>query len=171
MFMRHTSSTVVEEQKMTAQRHLKMRDEALEAIDHGTHYPWPLFARLQAKKFYSDLIEALIGAVWIDSGSMDQCEAMLTRLGILPYMERMLRDKVHVQHPKEELTKAAGSEKITYALDVHEREDGEKEWLCKILLGERVIADVEEGVNKEEVKTKAAAETLAFLNRERGAQI
>ena len=169
--MRHTSSSIIEEQKATAQRHLKMREETLEAIARGTHYPWPLFARLQAKKFYSDLIEALIGAVWIDSGSMEQCEALLTRLGILPYMERMLRDEVHIQHPKEELTKAAGSQKITYALDVREGEDGAKEWLCKILIGEQVIADVDEGVNKEEVKTKAAAEALMFLNMERGVTV
>jgi dsRNA-specific ribonuclease len=171
MFMRHTSPAIVEEQKSTVKRHERMRDEVNDAIAHGTHYPWALLARLQMKKFYSDLIEALLGAVWIDSGSIEQCEIMLTHLGILPYLERILRDNVHVQHPKEELTRAAVSEKIKYVIDVREGEDGEKEWLCKIHLGERIIASVEGGVNKEEVKTKAAAEALTFLNAERGVAI
>jgi dsRNA-specific ribonuclease len=169
MYMRHTSPAIFEEQKATVKRHDKMRNEINEAIAHGTHYPWALLARLQTKKFYSDLIEALLGAVWLDSGSIGRCEAMLIQLGILPYLERMLRDNVHVQHPKEELTKVAGSVKVKYEIDVKDGEFGEKEWLCKLWLGERVIADIKDGVNKEEVKTKAAAVALAFLKEERRA--
>lgn len=89
-FMRHTSPTVAEVQTSTLKRYAELRDGIKRAIEHGTHYPWALLARLQAQKFYSDLVESLLGAVWIDSGSFDTCREIVERMGILDYLRRIL---------------------------------------------------------------------------------
>ncbi|KAL7785817.1 hypothetical protein V8C37DRAFT_393414 [Trichoderma ceciliae] len=168
-FMRHASLPIGIEQKETTLRHAALRGQLIDAMENGTHYPWALLAALKPKKFYSDMFEALLGAVWIDSGSMAACEAVIGRFGLLRYLDRLLRDDVQVQHPKEELGKWAVSETVVYELSVKGNSDspGEKEFFCKVLIGEREVVEVRGGVNKEEVKTKAATEALKILAEEK----
>lgn len=111
-FLRHASSGLISAQSETRQRHQEEREDILRTIHHGAIYPWALLLRLQAKKFFSDLFEFVLGAIWVDSGSLAQCEAFLARMGMMSYLGRILRDSVHIQHPKEELTKLAGAEKV-----------------------------------------------------------
>jgi dsRNA-specific ribonuclease len=166
-FMRHASVAIGLEQNSTAERHQALRDDILAAMETGTHYPWALLARVRAKKFFSDLFEALLGAVWVDSGSHEVCEAVLARFGILSYLDRILRDNVHVQHPKEELGHWAVTQTVTYKIDVQETREGDKKYLCKVLVGNRVVAEVDDGVSKEEAKTKAAQEAVKLLRMEK----
>jgi dsRNA-specific ribonuclease len=166
-FLRHASPVVGTEQASTAERYARLRGEIVEAMEHGTHYPWALLARLQAKKMFSDQVEALIGAVWIDSGSLMVCQDIVRRLGILKYLDRLIRDKVQVQHPKEVLGIYAGNEVVTYQVDVAQKSKGEREYKCKVLVGRRLVAAVEDGVSKEEVKTKAATEAVKVYDLER----
>ncbi|POR32920.1 Dicer-like protein 2 [Tolypocladium paradoxum] len=166
-FMRHASVGIGLEQNSTLERHQALRDEILAAMEIGTHYPWALLARVRAKKFFSDLFEALLGAVWVDSGSKEACEAILARFDILSYLDRIIRDKVHVQHPKEELGHWAVTQTVTYKIDVRETRDGDKTYLCKVLVGTRVVAEVDDGVSTEEATTKAAQEAVKLLRMEK----
>lgn len=166
-FMRHASIAIGLEQDAMVARHKNMRDDILAAMEHGTHYPWALLARLQAKKFFSDVFEALLGAVWVDSGSMDTCAGIASRFGILPYLDRMLRDGVHVQHPKEELGKWAVTETVTYDIKVEEGSDGGREYACGVRVGSRLVVEVDGGVSREEVKTKAAEQAVRILTKEK----
>jgi dsRNA-specific ribonuclease len=162
-FMAHSSWELALSQKATARRHATLRGEIREAMAAGDNYPWALLARLQAQKYYSDLFESLLGAVYVDSGSFEECDALLERAGVLPYLERMLRDGVKVWHPKEELGQLAGTDKVRYVIDVKEGEDdGAREFQCRVVAGERVIADVRGGVSREEVKIRAAEEGIRF---------
>jgi dsRNA-specific ribonuclease len=165
-FMRHASMPIGLVQATVSDSHQALRNEILTAISEGTHYPWALLARLQAKKFYCDIFEALLGAVWIDSGSIDECKSIVSRFGITSYLERILRDNVHVQHPKEELGKLALSETVNYKMEIKADDAGEKEYSCQVLVGERLVAEVDGGLNKEEVKTKAATEAVRILTME-----
>lgn len=168
-FMRHAANSIGIEQMATMTRHAALRDKILDAMENGTHYPWALLAALNPRKFYSDLFEAVLGAVWVDSGSMDACRAVCAQFGLMKYLERLLRDKVHVQHPKEELGKWANSETVVY--DFHTEDvvesPGDKEYFCKVVIGERVVVEVRGGINKEEIKTKAATESLKILVEEK----
>ncbi|KAM0425209.1 hypothetical protein ACHAPT_009526 [Fusarium lateritium] len=166
-FMRYTSPAIGNEQARTVTHFEKLRREIVEAIQHGTHYPWTLLARFQPKKFYSDLFEALIGAVWVDSGSIETCEGVLQRFGIMPYLERIIRDKVHIKHPKEELGALAVEKKVEYNYTVL---DGvEPEYVCRLKVGGRLMADVRGGLNKEEIMTRAAEQAVKRLNEEKRA--
>ena len=166
-FMRHMSPKLGAVQVATTKRHAELRDEINTAIHHGTHYPWALLAKLQAQKFYSDIVESLLGAVWVDSGSLDVCREIVERMGILPYMRRILQDKVQTWHPKEEIGILAKTETVRYVIDkrvVDEPEEGERrQYYCKIFIGEEEVVEVGGGVSKEEIKTKAAERAVQLL--------
>ncbi|SPO03482.1 related to Dcl-2 dicer RNA helicase/RNAseIII CAF [Cephalotrichum gorgonifer] len=165
-FMMHSSPVIGIEQGIGRQRHAALRGDILAAFESSPNYPWALLSRLRARKFYSDLFESLIGAIWTDSGSIEACEALLERFGLLGFLRRILRDGVHVTHPKEELGQLAGDRKVRYDIDMWLDDDGEKVFTCQVFVGEELKADVKDGVDKEEVKTKAAEVAVRAMKGE-----
>ncbi|SLM35887.1 dicer-like protein 2 [Lasallia pustulata] len=112
-FMRTSSADVRRAQHACAARFDALREQIRNALEHGDAYPWALLSRLEAEKFFSDIVEAVLGAVYIDSlGSIPACEAVLERFGLLAYLRRALDEKVRLLHPKEEVGVLAGNEKV-----------------------------------------------------------
>ncbi|KAK1754599.1 dicer-like protein 2 [Echria macrotheca] len=167
-FMRHASGDMGIVQQATQKRYEELRGEIVDALQTGSHYPWAQLAKLQAQKFYSDLFESVLGAVWVDSGSIEACKGVVERVGILPMMRRLLADGVKVLHPKEELSQRALGKKVDYQISVVEvGEDKEsREFACRVVLESRVLAEVTGGVTKEEAKTRAAAIACSVLQGE-----
>ncbi|PSR90511.1 ATP-dependent helicase DCL-2 [Coniella lustricola] len=163
-FMRQSSPELVTERELTQIRHKALRESILEAMHSGTHYPWALFARLRAQKFYSDFFEALVGAVWVDSGpDFEACQEFLTRSGLLRYLRRLLQDKVHVLHPKEELGRLAGNETVAYVVRQEESSAGGNEWLCQVEVGGQLVAEENGCLFKEEARVKAATRACEMI--------
>lgn len=99
-WLQHSSPTILEEQRITYARFEKNNAEIAEALCTGKYYPWAALTRLQAPKFFSDMIESLIGAVYLDSyGNIEVVCKLLRVLGILDTLERIIRDNVDVLHP------------------------------------------------------------------------
>lgn len=170
-FMKHGSFDIGNKQPEVERRHESLRHDILHAMESGTHYPWTLLAKLHANKFYSDLVESLLGAVWVDSGSMHACKQVLERMGILPHLHRLIQDRVHALHPREELCILAGDKEVKYDVHVHKMDDGSEELTCTVFVGESQIIEVACGVSNDEVKTRAAEEAvslLRFANRKSG---
>ncbi|KAI1428743.1 RNase3 domain-containing protein [Xylaria sp. FL1777] len=163
-YMRHGSPDITTAQRAAEQRHAAEREAILDAIAHGTEYPWTQLAHLALPKFFSDMFESLIGAVWSDSGSMETCKVILERIGILPYLRRMLSDNVDVRHPKNKLGELVGRSgyKVRYETETR-NEAGVKDLLCKVFVDEKFIVEVSGGVNLQEVVTKAADEAYHML--------
>jgi dsRNA-specific ribonuclease/ERCC4-related helicase len=168
-FMKHASLAMGLEQSATAERHKKLRGQILEAMTTGKYYPWHLLSLLRAKKFFSDLVEALMGAVWVDSGCIDTCQSIMERMGILAYMDRIIRDDVQALHPKERIGVLAVDKKVKYAIDIVHGEGQEKEYFCTLHIGDRVVTRVGQGISKEEVQVKAATEAVKILEAEMAA--
>lgn len=165
-FMMHTSTVMGVEQGLGKARHAEMRGDIITALEHSPDYPWALLSRLRARKFYSDLFESLLGAVWVDSGCMKTCEALIERLGLVKHMERFLRDGVEVTHPKEQVGHLAGDRKVRYDIDIRQDAALEKAFTCQLFVGEELKAEVLDGVDKEEVKTKAAEVAVKVMKEE-----
>jgi len=172
-FMRHHSPDLGAEQVRTAKRHAELRDQINAAIETGSHYPWALLARLQAPKFFSDIVESLLGAVWIDCGSFWVCHEILERAKILPYLRRIINEGLHTLHPKEELGMLADTLTVRYDIEMRRKtaldtEDvanamGEREYLCRVFVGEVEVVAVDGGVSRGEVQTKAAEMAVTIL--------
>jgi dsRNA-specific ribonuclease len=156
-FLRHGSPRLGAVQQDTSARYADLRDSIVDAFENGSHYPWALLARLKAQKFFSDMVESLLGAIWIDSGSFETCTAVVECMGILPYFRRILKDKVETLHPKEELGMLADSETVKYVISSKIGGiDASREYLCTVFVGDTRVIEVDGGVSPEEVKTKAA---------------
>ncbi|KAG8214301.1 hypothetical protein J3R82DRAFT_7412 [Butyriboletus roseoflavus] len=103
--LQHSSPVILEDQKLTFNRYSKVKDEIEGALTMGEMFPWAALTRLQAPKLFSDMIESLIGAVYLDSeGNMDTVRALLSKLGVLSHLDRIIRDDVDVLHPVSRLS-------------------------------------------------------------------
>ncbi|KAF7927096.1 hypothetical protein BELL_0782g00030 [Botrytis elliptica] len=174
-FLRHSSVSFSIYQKEALARHAELREQILQVIYTGDRFPWALLSRLDARKFFSDMIESLLGAVWIDSGSMEVCTQLLERMGVLKYMRRILKEGVRIMHPKEELGIVADAENVKYVLrrekmggdnaNADDDADGEVrvEYRCTVFVGGEEIVEVGGGVRKEEIQARAAEEAVRIL--------
>lgn len=165
--MRHASPSVRLAQQNCLARYAIVYTAISSSLAHGDHYPWTALARLEPPKFFSDIVESILGAIFIDThGSLSDCESFLEHLGLMPYLRRVLVNEIAVLHPKEELGQLADRDKVKYVLG-KEGEEGEERLTCTVFVGERPIVRVGDGLSPMEVETRAADETCSILRRER----
>ena len=152
------------------------------ALGHSVVYPWQEFAAFAPEKVFSDMIEALLGAVYIDtSGDLKSCDALLRRFGILGWVETALEKEARIRHPKEELGILARIEKVRYRVWIEKVDDciavpvgklakaGEEKlvfekrrYWCKLFVGEKEIC-IAQGWNRIEAEIAAANEAVRIL--------
>ncbi|EFQ99474.1 hypothetical protein MGYG_02485 [Nannizzia gypsea CBS 118893] len=158
-YMAHSASLdILETQQAMACTFEKLRDEIDDALRSGTRYPWTLLSTLNAPKFFSDIVESILGAIFIDSrGSIMACHKFLARIGLMGYLSRVLEDDgIDFMHPKQRLGIVAQSLSVKYIVsDVHVK-PGVTQWKCQVLVGDQEISRVEDGVSQNQVRAKAA---------------
>ncbi|KAL2040995.1 hypothetical protein N7G274_006453 [Stereocaulon virgatum] len=164
--MRHGSLAVRTAQQFCLARLKPLQDQISETLAHGSHYPWSLLARLEPPKFLSDTIESLLGAIYIDThGSLPTCRAFLEHIGLMSYLRRVMDEKIALLHPKEELGRLADREKVQYVMG-EEGEEGKVRLTCGVLVGEREVVRVGDGLGRMEVQTRAADVACGILKGE-----
>jgi len=164
--MRHASPHIAREQKACLERYAELHDTTADLLAHGTHYPWTALAQLEPPKFMSDMVESLLGAIYIDShGSLSTCKSFLEHLGLMSYLRRVMATDVALLHPKEELGQLANQDKVKYELG-KEVVEGEQRLNCRIIVGEREVVRVEGGRAIMEIQTRAADAGCRILRRE-----
>lgn len=169
-FMRHSASSEIKiAQKSTSSTYQELRGKIHEALYNSTAYPWALLSQLEASKFFSDLVESLLGAVFVDSrGSMEACHLFLEKIGLLPYMRHILSVKIDLLHPKEKVGHVARSLRVLYDTRREPAPDHKNQkrwkWLCSLSVGDEVVVELTDGVNAMEVETRAAATAVSILN-------
>ena len=99
----HSSAHVLDDQTKTFDSFVKWRGSIESDLGQGKIFPWAPLTRLQAPKFFSDIIESIIGAVYLDSrGDLSKGGAVqhvMRKLGILDVLEWIVRDDVDILHP------------------------------------------------------------------------
>ncbi|OCK75355.1 hypothetical protein K432DRAFT_337600 [Lepidopterella palustris CBS 459.81] len=160
-FLRYSSPEIFKLQQEAITRHQALRQEILHALQHGRRYPWHLLARTDPQKLFSDIVESVIGAIYIDScGDLSACERFVKRLGILEYLERVISDGLDCLHPKERLGHLAVSDKVEY-VPIGNGEDGG--YKCQVKVGGREFGSVVEGLKRVNVETEAAWRAVRIL--------
>ncbi|KAI0407085.1 RNase3 domain-containing protein [Xylaria palmicola] len=163
-YMRYGSPDITQAQQAVDKCHKAERELILDAIANSTEYPWAQLSHLNIPKFFSDMFESLIGAVWVDSGSMEACKQVVERVGILPYLRRIISEKIDVRHPKAKLGELVGQDGMTVRYEAEVRQEGGvKDLFCKVFVDEEFIVEVDRGVNPQEVVTKAARQAYYKL--------
>ena len=161
----HSSSKVFEDQINTNTRFRKRREEIEESLTTGTIFPWASLTRLQAPKFFSDMIESIIGAIFLDSrGDIPVVRQILYNLGIMPILERVVAEDVDVLHPVSRLSLWGQRHEKTIEYE-YVREKGGISCVLKVNEKEEVrITDEWRGKrSQEEVKFAAAEQAIRMF--------
>lgn len=158
---------LIKAQKACATRYRELSSAIKAALDHGNSHPWYLLLNLEAEKFFSDIIESMLGAIFIDSnGDLKACEEFLTRLGLLTYLRRVLAENVEVMHPKERLGIVAGNAKVRYAI-TRELVDGVEKYSCTVLVDDEPVASSTGEVSRAAAEAKAAQHAAGLILEQR----
>ncbi|KAF8891292.1 hypothetical protein BD779DRAFT_1670921 [Infundibulicybe gibba] len=158
----HSSPGILMDQKHTFRRFEDRRVEITEALERGDAFPWAALTRLQAPKFFSDMVESLIGAVYLDSsGDFEVIRGVLRKLGTLTILERIVRDGIDILHPVSRLSVWASK----YGRELEYKYNKEKGNIsCTIKLDgkeEIQVTEIYRGhASQEEVKYMAAEEII-----------
>lgn len=158
----HSSHRVLEDQNLTFLRFQKHGAEIADALERHSMYPWAGLTSLQAPKFISDMVESILGAVYVDShGDLGKVRHVMERLGLMRVLERVVHDDVDALHPVSRLEIWAAKHKpkkeVTYEI---EKEKGMVR--CKVLIDEKELLTVtrtyRSKVSEDEVRFTAAEE-------------
>jgi dsRNA-specific ribonuclease len=161
--MRHHSEVIMTAQQACLRRYQDLRQEIEHFLKRGNSYPWPLLAQLNADKFFSDIIESILGAIFVDSGgSLADCQRFAERIGIIPYLLRILKEDIKIVHPKTALERLAGSGKIDYVVEC--KEDTLRVYRCLVRINSVDVIAVEECLTKDEAIVRAADAAVKLLS-------
>lgn len=154
-------------------QHETVRERVLEALGQEGRFPWHLLALTDPPKFLSDIVESVIGAIYVDSGGdFARCEAFIGRLGILDCLERILRDGVDCLHPKERLGHLAVEKEVQYEGvgvgggegEVGERGAGGKRmYSVQVRVGGEKVGGVVQGLKRLNAETVAAWKAVRIM--------
>ncbi|EEP81419.1 predicted protein [Uncinocarpus reesii 1704] len=163
-FMKHSQSwDIVHAQNSAIKQHEELQEEINERLNSSQSYPWTLLCRLDAAKFFSDIIESILGAIFIDSqGSMSACEAFLERIGLMRYVRRVLSENIDFMHPKQRLGHLANALSVRYETK-QTLESEARRWECTVRVGDEEIVRVGDGISNIEAETRAAEAAVAVL--------
>ncbi|KAK1043108.1 Dicer-like protein 2, partial [Friedmanniomyces endolithicus] len=137
------------------------------ALDAGVEYPWPDLLAMGPQKFFSDVVESVLGAIYIDThGDLSICEGFLERLGIMGYMRAFLEGDMETLQPKERLGVAVGNETLKY-VNSSETVDGRRIVRCAVMVGDREVAQSPGCTSRAEAEAWAALAAVDALREYR----
>ncbi|KAI0059577.1 P-loop containing nucleoside triphosphate hydrolase protein [Artomyces pyxidatus] len=164
----HSSVPVLDEQNATFSRWERPtgKGHIEAALANGNIFPWAALTSLRAPKFLSDMVESLLGAVFLDSaGDLDTVRDVLRRLGVLQILERIVEDDVDVRHPVSRL--------FNWASKRHEKvqcgpsQKDKSTVSCAVLWEGFEIAKVEDEwrgrISQEDVRFRVAEQAIELL--------
>ncbi|KAL2818617.1 hypothetical protein BJX63DRAFT_58166 [Aspergillus granulosus] len=157
--------------------------------EQGSPYPWFPLSAIHPEKFLSDILESLLGAIFVDSaGDMAACTGFLEKLGLLRYARYVLDTGVDVVHPLQRAQAMARSDVKFQTMRVRRRageEEGaespsgetgigesgsgdelEATYTCTVTLPSHSIPDivVRGCLSREEAEIRAAEEVIVMLS-------
>jgi dsRNA-specific ribonuclease len=162
-FMRFGSPQLAPIRDAYLQQHSSIREQVEHALRHDDEFPWHLLALTNAPKFLSDIVESVVGAIYVDSqGDFLACESFVRNLGILDRLKRILRDEVDCLHPKERLGHLAVNRSVEYvpvrgnaASPANPSARINEAWRCQVKVGGEDVGGIVGGL------TRLCAETIA----------
>jgi dsRNA-specific ribonuclease len=147
-----------------SRQHEHVKSRIVTGLNRDARYPWHLFALMDAPKFLSDIVESVIGAVYVDSrGDIPTCENVVRRLGILDCLERLLRDGVDCLHPKERLGHLAIEKDVRYVRVAEDGTTARAGVKVQVKVGGENVGGLVEGPRRLNAETIAAWKAVSIL--------
>ncbi|KAF1988783.1 P-loop containing nucleoside triphosphate hydrolase protein [Aulographum hederae CBS 113979] len=176
-FMRHSSAKITTAQQtvLAAFTTQNLGAAIRHELDHGAEFPWSLLTRLGPPKFFSDLVESTLAAIWIDSrGDLEACEAFVERIGLVKVAERMLREKGwECLHPIAQVEilagkggrgqGAEGKRAVEWKVQRVERGGDGERWRAQVVVGGKIVVGAAEGVSRQHALVEGAVQAVQAL--------
>ncbi|OQN95566.1 hypothetical protein B0A48_18501 [Cryoendolithus antarcticus] len=90
-------------------RYYEFRRAAKQGLEHGVCHAWAELRQMGINKMFSDLVESILGAIFLDSGQeISACRPFAQRLGLYQYANRVIDKQVDVV-AREALTESSHS--------------------------------------------------------------
>jgi ERCC4-related helicase/dsRNA-specific ribonuclease len=145
-----------------------LRDPIAAALQTGSVYPWPDLIALGPEKFFSDIVESILGALFLDTrGNLDVCEVFLEKLGVLPILRGILDGEMETTFPKERVGILADRKDVKY-FATHGVGDDEGIWECAVVVDQIEVVRVGGCGSREEAEVRAADMAAAKLGEHVG---
>jgi dsRNA-specific ribonuclease len=167
-FMRFGGSSLEQEgsQRVVLRRYLGLREEIIFGLQKAEEYPWQALIKLNADKYFADLIESALGAIFVDSrGDLTACEMFLERIGLLGCLDRIMHDGVDIAHPKnvvQRLSRALAKFDVERTLTA---EGSDATYGCTVSIGDVSIAVARACLCHEEAEVEAAVAAIRRLKQ------
>jgi dsRNA-specific ribonuclease len=166
-FLRHTNYQLLLGRDTALKHHASSRSQILSALQNDARFPWHLLSLNDAPKFLSDIVESVIGAIYVDSkGSIEACEVFVRKLGILECLERILTDEVDCLHPKERLGHLASERSVQYVkVESASGDSGQSRGMYRVQVkvGDENIGGQVEGLKRLNAETIAAWKAVRIM--------
>ncbi|ETW81507.1 ribonuclease III [Heterobasidion irregulare TC 32-1] len=161
----HSSARLLDDQTTVFARWGKHGDTIQKELDESTAFPWSPLTSLQAPKFLSDMVESILGAIFLDTaGNLDVVRNVLRTLGIMQVLERIVAAGVDVQHPVSRLMMWKAKRDIDLEFKI---EKGGGLVRCTIYQDEVEVVTVEDQwrgrISQEDVRFAAAERAYHIL--------
>ena len=164
----HSSVRILDEQQATFARWERPggRDDIEATLEEGRAFPWAALTSLQAPKFLSDMVESLLGAVYLDSrGDLEVVRGVLRRLGHWEVLERIVERDSDVLHPVSQLHLWADKNHEKVKCSTPERNDNRVS--CSVVWDGYEVATVEDEwrgrISQEGVRFAVAQKAITLL--------
>ena len=166
-FMRCHSEAVRNRRCESVTRFQKLGSSVRRQMKYGLTYPWLELTVMRPEKFFSDIMESLLGSLYVDSrGSLNECTAFLERIGMIAYLQRLIDKDVDVVHPRTKLDWKTGSRTIDCKVTKMCR-DGVK-YSCAIIIDDQAFLQTDGCDTSDEAIVSAAQTALEKLDHDLG---
>ncbi|TID24520.1 P-loop containing nucleoside triphosphate hydrolase protein [Venturia nashicola] len=131
-YMRFSGEALLDAQVSAMDRLSEFSDQLKMGLQSNV-YPWATLTHFAPDKFFSDIIESTIGAIFIDScGSFSACDAFLRDLGLWELLDRLVAKQVDCVHPKSKLGELADRQKWKSGISSLEKSVEGAGWLLRL---------------------------------------
>lgn len=164
-YMRYESKELGEALEACNTRYRRLCGRLEQQVHSGRSYPWVTLAELQPEGFYSDLVQSVIGAIYVDSGEdWGACQKFLKTIGISSCIQRMVRSDYDVAHPRSAL------QQLAPLAEIRSQRSSDGSFRCEVTVDEIEIASAERCKNRNEALILASHRAVQALAIGRGAK-
>lgn len=167
-FMRHSGSRdLLLAQQGCVERYQHLRHSIQSKLEQGREYPWCELLSMDAPKFFSDIIESTLGAIFVDSGGdMEPCREYLRRLGLFKVLDRVIAGELDAIHPKGRLGIVSGSSVIEYTSQQENTEEGMR-YACRVSVDGKETASCCGQISKAAAEARVAHDAIKVVLKAR----
>lgn len=156
--------------KKTLSTWKEVQPAILQAFEHGKTFPWDKLLSLDAPKSYSDIIESILGAVFVDSGAnLGACEQFLEKIGYMKLVSRVTNaqkgGEIQTIHPEAALANLATKFQMVA------QKTAQSGWRCKVLVGGEHVAHALRASSRDEARCRAAKRAVRILTTKKKRKI